>query len=199
MDKFPKIIGITGGIGGGKSTFSSLLRQKNFLVYDSDIEAKRLQDEHQEVRRKIAKAFGADIYGKTGLDRKRLADAVFHDKKALQMLNKTVHPAVKEDFRLWCEAHKAEKLLFIEAAVLFEGNFDKLVDTIVLVTANEEERIRRVMARDNTSRRQVLSRISHQCPESLKEKKSDFVIHTDDDVDLEKKVDLLLKELLIEN
>jgi dephospho-CoA kinase len=196
MDVFPKIIGITGGIGGGKSTFSSILRQKNFLVYDSDAEAKKLQNEHEGVRRKITEAFGTGIYNEMGLDRKRLADCVFHDKKALQTLNKIVHPAVKEDFRLWCEAHKTEKLLFIEAAVLFEGNFDKLVDLVVLVTANEEERIKRVMNRDNISRESVLSRISNQYSESLKEKKSDFVIYTDDNIDLAKKIGFLLKKLL---
>lgn len=196
MKKSPVIIGITGGIGGGKTTFSSILKQKGYLVYDTDAEAKKLQNEHPTIKKQISDYFGDDVYNDSGLDRKKLATLVFNNKAALTKLNKIVHPIVKIDFLDWCKKHQKERLLFVESAILYESRFDELVDFVLLVTADENERIKRVMKRDNISKEQVLSRMANQYSEKEKESKSDFIIHTDDGVDLHEKTDKLLTKLL---
>lgn len=154
-------IGITGGIGSGKSTVCALFREQGVAVYDSDAEAKRLMAESADLRRKLIEAFGEECYNAEGLDRKYLASKVFGCEEALQRLNSIVHPAVREDFRAWAERQRGSYVV-LESAILFEAGFENEVDATLAVMAPLEERVRRTMERDGVEREQVMERIKHQ-------------------------------------
>lgn len=189
------IVGITGGIGSGKTTVSNFLRDKGYLVYDSDKEARRLQNENPQVRQKTCGLLGDEAYIGTQMNREYVARQVFADKDKLQQLNDIVHPVVKENFLDWIEKNADRKILFQESAILFESGFYLLMDKIILVTAPEDVRIKRVMQRDNISYELVKSRISNQYKEERKGALSDFILRTDDDIPLGKKIDKILFEL----
>ncbi|MBR3775186.1 MAG: dephospho-CoA kinase [Alistipes sp.] len=154
-------IGITGGIGSGKSTVCALFREQGVAVYDSDAEAKRLIAESADLRRRLIEAFGEECYNAEGLDRKYLASKVFGCEEALQRLNSIVHPAVREDFRAWAERQRGSYVV-LESAILFEAGFENEVDATLAVMAPLEERVRRTMERDGVEREQVMERIKHQ-------------------------------------
>lgn len=154
-------IGITGGIGSGKSTVCALFREQGVAVYDSDAEAKRLMAESADLRRRLIEAFGEECYNAEGLDRKYLASKVFGYEEALQRLNSIVHPAVREDFRAWAERQRGSYVV-LESAILFEAGFENEVDATLAVMAPLEERVRRTMERDGVEREQVMERIKHQ-------------------------------------
>ena len=195
----PTIIGITGGIGGGKSTLSAVLREKGCFVYDTDSEAKRLQNEHPEIRRQLSAVFGSEIYNSVGqLDRARLADLVFENPALLLKLNEIIHPIVMQDFREWQKRHAQEKILFVESAILFESGFDTLADKIIVVTAPEEIRINRVVKRDGVTHEQVRARMAHQMSEDEKIKRADIVIDTHNE-NLQEQADELIQTLKIGN
>ena len=156
---------------------SAVLREKGCFVYDTDSEAKRLQNEHPEIRQKLTAVFGNEIYNSAGqLDRARLADLVFQHPALLLKLNEIVHPIVMQDFREWQKRHAQEKFLFVESAILFESGFDTLADKIIVVTAPEEIRINRVVKRDGVTHEQVRTRMTHQMSEDEKIKRADIVI-----------------------
>lgn len=186
------IIGITGGIGSGKTTLANGLRSKGFLVYDSDKEARRLQNENVALRQKLMDEFGSDIYNENGLNRSKLGEIVFRDKKKLHRLNQIVHPAVMQHVESWVRENNTQKLLFIESAILFESGFDALVDKVILVTANEELRINRVVERDAISPEEVKKRISNQASDDKKLSKADIVIRTDIDEPLDVQINEIL-------
>lgn len=154
-------IGITGGIGSGKSTVCALFREQGVAVYDSDAEAKRLMAESAYLRHRLIEAFGEECYNAEGLDRKYLASKVFGCEEALQRLNSIVHPAVREDFRAWAERQRGSYVV-LESAILFEAGFENEVDATLAVMAPLEERVRRTMERDGVEREQVMERIKHQ-------------------------------------
>ncbi|MBQ8553325.1 MAG: dephospho-CoA kinase [Alistipes sp.] len=154
-------IGITGGIGSGKSTVCALFREQGVAVYDSDAEAKRLMAESADLRHRLIEAFGEECYNAEGLDRKYLASKVFGCEEALQRLNSIVHPAVREDFRVWAERQRGSYVV-LESAILFEAGFENEVDATLAVMAPLEERVRRTMERDGVEREQVMERIKHQ-------------------------------------
>ncbi len=174
------IIGITGGIGSGKSTLSEYLRSQGYAVYDTDKEGKRLQNEDAELIENTKMIFGEDIYQDGKLDRAAVSAVVFKNYELLDTLTSIVHPVVKRDFLTWAAKFKSEALIFIESAVLFESGFNELTDKIILVTASEDIRIQRIMKRDGVTREQVLSRIKNQIPDAVKALKSDLIIVTDD-------------------
>lgn len=178
----PFIIGITGGIGGGKSTFSQYLRRLGYMVYDTDLEARILQNSNQELVSTIKREFGEDIYDAKGLNRSKLAGIVFPNPEKLKVLNNIVHPAVKKDFLNWVKKYNNEKFLFMECAILYEGGFDALVDRSVVVSAPESVRIERVMKRDNVSEEAVRVRISNQMDEKQKIGKADWYYDTNNNV-----------------
>ncbi|MFZ4582507.1 MAG: dephospho-CoA kinase, partial [Paludibacter sp.] len=155
------IIGITGGIGSGKSTLSTKLREAGYAVYDTDAAARRLQNENAEIRNKIIALFGAEAYTDNVLNRSYIAGIVFNQPEFLAKLNLIVHPAVRDDFKVWKKQHSSETMLFLECAILFEGEFNKLVDKIILVSAPQSIRIQRVMKRDGVTENQVLQRINN--------------------------------------
>ena len=193
--KQPIIIGITGGIGGGKSTLSDRLSGRGYKIYNSDLRARLLQNEDLELVNAIKKLLGDDIYKNGELDRPAVAAIVFQNKALLQQLNQLVHPAVRADFERWKEANNTEKLLFVESAIMFESGLALLMDKVVLMTASEEVRIARVVKRDGISPEQVRARMMHQLPEDEKIKRAHYVIHSDDHQPLNDKIDALLRDL----
>ncbi len=197
MKQQPLIIGVTGGIGGGKSTFCRLLVEKGELVYYTDKEGARIQEKNNEVVESIKKEFGEDIYNNGILQRSKLASIVFSDTNKLQKLNQIVHPAVICDFQQWVNQHSNRKYLFMECAILFEAQFTENVDKIVVVTASEEERIQRVMQRDNLSEKKVKERIDNQLSENYKIENSDWVFDTTHTIDPMENVENFLQ--LLEN
>jgi len=193
--KTPLLIGITGGIGSGKTTLSNLLRLEGFKVYDSDVEARRLQNEHPHIRKQLVNLFGDDIYGSNGLNRSALAQIVFGKTDLLFQLNSIVHPIVLDDFKTWTEIHSNHKFLFMESAILFESGFNSMVDKVILTVASEAIRIARVVKRDGVTPEQVLARISHQLSDNEKIPHADFVIHSDDDKPLIDKMRKIVAQL----
>ncbi|MBP3474416.1 MAG: dephospho-CoA kinase [Alistipes sp.] len=154
-------VGITGGIGSGKSTVCRLFEQNGIAVYDSDARAKALMAEDATLREQLVEAFGAECYNEQGLNRAYLAGRVFGDEAELQRLNGIVHPAVKEDFRRWADAQRGAYVV-LESAILFESGFDTQVNTTLAVMAPMEERLRRTVERDGVDREAVRRRMEHQ-------------------------------------
>lgn len=191
----PCVIGITGGIGSGKSTLSEVLRNHNYPVYDTDKEARRLQNENPELINSTKLLLGEDVYSNGQLNRRAVAERVFEEPELLRQLTALVHPVVKRDFIEWVGKQTSQHV-FIESAVLFEGGFDAFTDAIIVVTAPEEIRIKRVMKRDGLTREQVLARIKNQLPESGKLNKATLVISTENGLptDLIEKINTVLKQ-----
>ena len=156
------ILGVTGGIGSGKSTVCRIFSLLGVPVYDSDVRARQLSDSDLEIRQRISYEFGKQIYTDKGLNRKRLGEIVFRDKEKLNKLNNIIHPAVFKDFEIWKENHSNQKLLIKEAAILFESGGDKHVDKTLVISAPLELRIKRIMKRDNITREEINQRLQHQ-------------------------------------
>lgn len=154
-------VGITGGIGSGKSTVCRLFEQNGIAVYDSDARAKALMAEDATLREQLVAAFGAECYNEQGLNRAYLAGRVFGDEVELRRLNGIVHPAVKDDFRRWADAQRGAYVV-LESAILFESGFDAEVDTTLAVMAPMEERLRRTAERDGTDMEAIKRRMEHQ-------------------------------------
>ncbi len=154
-------VGVTGGIGSGKSTVCRLFAQRGIAVYDSDSQAKRLMSECADLRAAIAQRFGADIYREDGLDRARLAACVFSDAQALADLNALVHPAVLRDFGRWADTQSSPYVV-LESAILFEAGLQDCVDRTVAVLAPAELRIERACRRDRCDEAHVRSRMAAQ-------------------------------------
>ena len=176
-----KIIGITGGIGSGKSVVAKVLISMGYPVYNSDIEAKELINSNTELINQIKKEFGEDIYSSEGLDRKKMASVVFSNTNKLAKLNSLVHPAVGKNFDNWVNKQKT-KLVFKEAAILFEIGIYKSLDATILVTAPIEKRISRVMQRDSVKAEEVENRMKNQWNDEEKIKLADFVIDNSGEV-----------------
>ena len=174
-----KAIGLTGGIGAGKSTVARMLRHMGYPVYIADKEAARLMDTHPEIRNELQKRFGAIAYTIQGtIDRQNLARLVFNDTEALADLNRIVHPRVMQDFRQW-NRKQDNTLVFFESAILFEAGLDTFFHAVICVTAPESIRISRVVDRDETTPDQIKKRIRNQADDNLKCQKASFIIHND--------------------
>jgi dephospho-CoA kinase len=173
-------IGITGGIGSGKTTVAKLFEALGVPVFYADAETRMLQNTDPELRAALIEAFGTETYLPDGkLNRTFIAEIVFADKTALAKVNSIVHPAVARHFINWCASRMHHHYILKEAAILFESGSDKELDGVITVTAPEEIRIRRVMQRDNISEAEVRKRISNQWPEEEKIKRSKWIINND--------------------
>lgn len=174
-----KAIGLTGGIGSGKSTVARILRQMGYPVYIADKEASRLMNTHPEIQKELQQRFGPAIYTAQGaIDKPKMAQLVFNDAQALADLNRIVHPRVMEDFRQW-SLQQNSLLVFFESAILFEAGLDRFFHSVICVSAPESLRISRVVERDRTTSDKVEERIRNQSDEALKCQKADFVIYND--------------------
>jgi len=171
-----KIIGLTGGIGSGKTTIANYFAEMGVPLYIADDEAKKVM-QSEKIVKQIKLAFGDSLFENDVLNRAKLAEIVFNDADKLATLNAIVHPAVKEDFELWLLKNKKYHYVIYEAAILFESGRYKDCDVIVTVTAPEEMRIERVIKRDKTTREQVLSRMKMQWDDEKRISLSNFVIN----------------------
>lgn len=189
------IVGLTGGIGSGKTTVAKLFYKLGVPIYISDIEAKQLMVNDQQLISAIKELLGNEAYIDGELNRSYISHQVFNDKEKLTQLNAIVHPAVAADFLQW---YKKQEHLYVikESAILFETNGQKECDAVITVTAPIEERINRVVVRDGVSEKQVKSRIDNQLSDSEKIIQSDFVVYNIDLKDTIKKVRLIHKLLL---
>ena len=142
------IIGITGGIGSGKSTIARELVKRGFAVYDCDLEAKQIIAENKDVQQAIIDLLGSDAFVNGTYNTIYVARRVFEDKALLEALNQIVHPAVKEDIKAKSQELRAQNCLFVESAILYEAGLDTLCDKVIVVDAPEEVRIARTIARD---------------------------------------------------
>lgn len=170
-----KIIGLTGGIGSGKTTIANYFKTQGVPLYIADDEAKKILYTPDTVK-EIITAFGTDVITDNLPDRGKLASLVFNAPEKLQVLNNIIHPKVLGHFKTWMEAHKNEKFIIKEAAILFESGSYKDCDKIILVTAPKEIRIQRVIQRDGTTRSKVEERMNVQWDEAKKASMSDYVI-----------------------
>lgn len=171
-----KVIGLTGGIGSGKTTIANYFAEMGVPVYIADDEAKKVM-QSADIIKQIKTTFGDSIFENEILNRAKLAEIVFNDADQLAKLNAIVHPAVKKDFELWLNKNENYSYVVYEAAILFESGRYKECDVIITVTAPEELRIERVVKRDNTTREQVLSRMKMQWNDKKRISLSNFVIN----------------------
>lgn len=178
-----KIIGLTGGIGSGKTTVAKFIQEMGFPVYFSDDRAKEIVNDDEVLKNNIKELLGEEAYDESGrYDRKYVADLVFNNEELLKQLNGLIHPAVKLDFENWVASQKTE-FVFKETALLFELNLNESCYKSVLVTADDNIRIKRVMDRDQKTYREIEAVIDKQMPEKDKIKRADFVIYNNDGID----------------
>jgi dephospho-CoA kinase len=173
------IIGITGGIGSGKSTVAKIFATLGIPIYDADAAAKKIMQNSDELKKELKKQFGEATYTSEGLDRKYLANIVFTDKDKLEILNSLVHPYTLADADNWAK-QQTSPFVIKEAALMFESRAAHHVDYIIGVSAPKALRIQRVMNRDGLTRDEVIARMNRQIEENIKMKLCDFVIINDE-------------------
>jgi dephospho-CoA kinase len=172
-------VGITGGIGSGKSIVCEVFRTLGIHVYVADFKAKALMNTDPLIKRALIARFGETLYTSGQINRKLLAGIIFEDKEALEFVNSIVHPAVAMDFNLWSNQFKNEPYVIEEAALLYESGAFKMMDKMITVYAPAELRINRVIERDSVTVFQVMQRIENQISDEEKVKLSDFIIAND--------------------
>jgi dephospho-CoA kinase len=174
-----KIIGLTGGIGSGKTTIANHLKSLGIPVYNSDDQAKKILYLPETID-SLKSAFGNVVFTNELFDKDKLAKLVFNNPEQLKLLNQIIHPAVKVDFENWLKANKNSPLIIKEAAILFESGSYKDCDVIISISAPQEIRIQRVVERDHLTYEEVMSRINNQWTDEMRNKKSDYVIDNQD-------------------
>lgn len=190
-----KIIGLTGGIGSGKSTVASYFASKGIPVYIADEAAKKIMN-RKAVISEVSSIFYKNVLDdKNKLDRKKIASIVFNTPEKLKELNAIIHPKVKTHFTNWLKRHNKHPFIIKEVAILFETGGDKDCDAVILVTAPEEIRIQRTILRDNSNELSVKERIKNQLSDEIKKKSSNFIVNN---IKLEttlKEIDKIIKIL----
>ena len=189
-----KKLGLTGGIGVGKTYVSKVFQQMGIPVFNADVEAKNCMAEDKGLMQNVKTSFGENIYDNGVLQKEELAEIVFNNSEKLEELNTLVHPVVKQKFEDWCTEQTAE-LVIKEAAILFESNAHLGLDAVICVSATEKVRIERVQKRDGSSVAEIKSRMEKQMPQSKKEELADFVIVNDGEQLLLPQLIKVLKEM----
>lgn len=189
-----KIIGLTGGIGSGKTTVARLFEAEGIPVYIADDEAKRIMLLPDTINKVVA-VFGSEILTEGQIDRKKLSGIVFNNPEKLKQLNAIVHPLVKKHFDDWVKKHQKSPFVIKETAILFESGSYKYCDKIITVYVSTETRIKRVMTRDNVSEKDVLERIKNQWSDADRISKSDFVLENENYAETKSKFSEILKIL----
>lgn len=197
----PKILtlGITGGIGSGKSYVASLLSERGIPVYDTDSRAKALYDEDRTLRQELIQLFGSQLYRTADgrLDRQALAKIIFGDREALAKVNALVHPAVRRDFLHWREGLLTEdmRLCALESALLLDAGLEAYADYSIAVVASDTLRLERAMQRDGVPQEAIRSRMAHQLPQQEMIRRCDYTIYNEPPHDLEEQIDDILTEI----
>ncbi len=190
-----KIVGLTGGIGSGKSTVLNEFKDLGIKTYSADIAAKKLINSDIGLIDSIKKVFGNNIYKKNKLDTNQLSKIVFQDSNKLKVLNSIIHPAVSNDFDSFIKAND-EIYIVKEVAIIFETKSEDAYDKIILVRAPLEERIKRVLLRDDTSRDNIIKRVNNQVDEPSIINKCDYIIDNHNMSDLKDKVSQIHIDLI---
>lgn len=190
-----KRIGITGGIGAGKSLVAEIIKAMGYPVYNSDERAKELTESNPKIKEGLIHLFGEEIYQNDTLNKFALAQAIFSDDSLRDKVNTLIHPIVREDFNLWTLAQNTE-LVFNESAILFETGSFKNFDAIILVHAPKELRIKRIMKRDNSSENEVLKRMDSQFSDEKKYQLTEFRIVNDEQTPLLTQVEQIILSFL---
>lgn len=190
-----KIVGITGGIGSGKTTVAKMFASLGVPIYNADIEAKILTNTSPIIRESLIKLLGKEVYKNGELNRKFMADKIFNDKVLLQNANAIIHPQVAKHFKNWVKNQDFPYVLK-EAAILFESGSYKQCDQVILVTAPKETRILRVMERDNATREEVEARMKNQWEDSEKMKLADFILQNEQISETQKQVEAIHHQLI---
>jgi dephospho-CoA kinase len=186
-----KRIGITGGIGAGKSLVAEIIKAMGYPVYNSDERAKELTESNPKIKEGLIHLFGEEIYQNDTLNKFALAQAIFSDESLREKVNALIHPIVREDFNLWALAQN-NSLVFNESAILFETGSFKNFDAIILVYAPKELRIKRIMKRDNCSENEVLKRMNSQFSDEEKYQLTEFRVLNDEQTPLLKQVEQII-------
>ena len=173
-------IGLTGGIGSGKSTAAQIFEILGIPVYYADVQAKRLMNEDKQLRSAIINIFGEAAYSNHILDRKYISSIVFSDPAKLELLNAIVHPATKRDAGIWMQEQTTPYAIH-EAALIFEAKVNERLEYVIGVSTPQELRIQRAMERDKLNREEILKRMSRQLDEEIKISKCDFVLINDEE------------------
>lgn len=190
-----KIVGLTGGIGSGKTTVAKMFLELGVPIYIADVEAKKLMNTSKIIKRKLIALFGDNAYKDDKLNRQFLANKIFKDKILLEKMNAIVHPKVASHFKKW-QTKQNSPYVIKEAAILFENGSFTSCDFVITIIAPIEERIKRVISRDNSSERKVKSIMENQWTDEKKIKLSQFVITNNDLSETRKQVLQIHKELL---
>lgn len=191
----PRIIGLTGGIGSGKTSVAKILEEKGFPVYYSDDEAKNIVNKDSELKEKIISLLGEEAYLDGNYNRKFVAKKVFEDAELLDQLNQLIHPAVRLDFEKWVASQNSE-FVFKETALLFELKLNEQCYKSLLVTADDNLRIKRTMDRDGKTYREIEAIMHKQMPEKDKIKLADYIIYNNSDLgNLQIEADAFLDKL----
>lgn len=188
------LIGLTGGIGSGKTTVSKIFNAFGIKVFNSDKVAKDILNSNNTIRKKVENLFG-NVYLNSKLETKVVAEKVFNDKDLLIKLNQIVHPEVKKAFNQWVDDNKQEKLLLKEAAILIETGGYKELDDIILVLAEENQRICRVMKRDSINQEDVVLRVKKQMLDDEKLKYCNYIIYNNEEDLLIPQIEQIIKKI----
>jgi dephospho-CoA kinase len=176
-----KCIGLTGGIGSGKTTVARIFSMLDVPVYNSDEAGRKITNINPLVKNAIKEEFGVDVFDQNdNLIREKLSAIVFNDTKALAKLNAIIHPAVAQDFKTWCD-NQSSPCVIKETAILFEHGLDKHLDGVIVVEAPDELRIKRVMHRNGITEEAVRNRIQQQLPQDELISRADWVIHNNEE------------------
>jgi len=174
-----KKVGVTGGIGSGKSLVCKIFRCLNVPVFSADDEAKTLLETDPEIRLILAGFFGKELYLSGKLNKQMLASIIFSNRKNLNIVNNAVHPAVLERFTEWCTCQTKSTYVIMEAAIIFETGTDRLLDKVINISAPESTRIERVCKRDSVSKEKVIERINNQLTEKERVEMADINLVND--------------------
>ncbi|MBP5259787.1 MAG: dephospho-CoA kinase [Paludibacteraceae bacterium] len=192
-----KRVGITGGIGSGKTFFCHRLEAAGLSVFYADIESRRLLENDERLKLQIKQLLGEESYNGELPNRSYIASRIFQDPTLREQMNALVHPRVLEAFEQWCgqRAEDGERVVLMESAILFESGFNRYVDTVVVVSAPENERLERTIERDHTNEAAVRERMAAQWSEEKKAAKADFILSNSQLDDANKQIFELLKFL----
>lgn len=193
------VVGLTGGIGSGKTTVAKLFEKHGIPIYIADERARAIMD-RSDVVEAVQQIFTTSVISEQGgLDRARIKQLVFDQKELLEQLNQVVHPRVKEDFDRWLEEHKNAPIVIKESAILFENGLENSCDLIVLVVAPEEVRIERVMARDGVTKEQVRKIINNQMKDEEKIERSQYIIENNNKKSIESDIISIIRDINSKN